>query len=617
MKLSKLYSNKLFHNIKFNTNRDKINIIIGDSKKKETEKDQHNLGKSKILILIDFLLLKKKHSDLFLFTTKLKSDPESPNSGSIIKNSEIIATSDKGSLLFQGYEFYLEILLNSGKYLVIKRTIENPTKISFKHLEKSDEGFICYSDWDEENIPIDKAKSRLNELLNFDFSRNYQLDYRKLVNYSLRMQGDYDYQRNSIFQLSKFKGKDKFWKPLMFALLGFNKEIPLKKYNLENKINDDKNTIKEQKITFDINPTEIDSLVGQKQVKELEYSDLQNEIDSYNFYNQDREIIDNLVGSLENNISALNSQLYNLEYDINKLNQSIKNGFSFDTEKIKTLFEEFNVYFPNQLLKSYEQLVDFNKRITKERNEQIRDSLIKKQLEVTNITTELISLNAQREKYRDILNDSAIIKKYKEYQRKMVKLETEILLINTKLNSIQKIEAKENEIKTTIVKELDGVIEELKSTIASTGNNEKYAKIRRLFSDITRKITHSQAYISMALNQSSNIEFECKYENSAKDEGTTYYKLLCIAFDIAIQSVYSSESYFRFIFHDDAFANLANTRRIDLLKTVREYTKKYNIQYIFSIIKDDIPSNFSYEDDEVILELHDRDDSGKLFYMSF
>ncbi|TGN13455.1 DUF2326 domain-containing protein [Leptospira bandrabouensis] len=617
MKLSKLYSNKPFQNIKFNTNQNKVNIIIGDSKKKETEKDQHNLGKSRILILIDFLLLKKKHSDLFLFTTKSKKDENQQRSESNLDKSKIKADLEKGSLLFQGYEFFLEILLNTGNYLVIKRTIDNPTKISFKHIENTDDSFVCHSVWDEENVPIEKAKERLNELLNFDFSRKFHIDFRKLVNYSLRMQGDYDYQRNSIFQLSKFKGKDKDWKPLMFALLGFNNDIPLRKYNLENKILEYRNLVREQKNTFDIDPTEVDSLVGQKQVKEQEYSELQNEIENFNFYNQDREIIDNLVGNLENNISALNSKLYNVEYDISKLNQSIKNGFSFDTEKIKTLFEEFNVFFPNQLLKSYEQLVDFNKRITQERNEQIRDSLSKKQLEVNKITDELMSLNAEREKYRDILNDIAIIKKYKEYQKKIVKLETELLQIQTKLDSIQKIEAKDIEIKATIGKELEGVIEQLKITISSTEKNEKYTQIRKLFSDITRKITHSPAYISMALNQNSNIEFECKYENSAKDEGTTYYKLLCIAFDIAIQSVYSSESYFRFIFHDDAFANLANTRRIDLLKTVREYSNKYNIQYVFSIIKDDIPPDFTYDDDEVILELHDKNDSGKLFYMNF
>ncbi|MCZ8236811.1 MAG: DUF2326 domain-containing protein [Leptospiraceae bacterium] len=615
MKLSKLYSNKPFHNIRFNTNSNKLNIVIGDAKKKETENDQHNLGKSKILILIDFLLLKKSNPSFF--KEKIKADQKLPNfDGNIIKYENAKDT-QIGTLLFKEYEFYLEILLNDNKYLVIKRTVNNPTKISFKYLENSSEQFIFYSNWDEENIPIDKAKERLNELLNLDFSIKYNEEYRRLVNYSLRMQGDYDFQRNSIFQLSKFRGKDKDWKPLMFALLGFEKEVPLKKYQLEDEIKKSKDFIKEQKITFDIDPGEIDSLVGQKQFKEQEYNELKNEVENFNFYNQDKEIIDKLVGDLENKISALNSQLYNLEYDINKLSQSIKNGFSFDTQKVKSLFEEFNIIFPNQIIKSYEQLVDFNKKITKERNEQIRESLNEKKIEVEIVTKKLIALNEEREKFRDILNDTTIIKKYKEYQRKMVKLEADLLLIQTKLDGIRKIEDKETEIKNTKGRELENTIGQLKNIITHTPANDRYSLIRKVFSEISRKITHSPAYISMVLNKNDNIEFECKYEDSAKDEGNTYYKLLCIAFDLAIQSVYSSESFFRFIFHDDAFSNLANTRRLDLLKTVREYSKKHNIQYIFSIIKDDIPAGFDFEEDETILELNDKDESGKLFYLSF
>lgn len=98
--------------------------------------------------------------------------------------------------------------------------------------------------------------------------------------------------------------------------------------------------------------------------------------------------------------------------------------------------------------------------------------------------------------------------------------------------------------------------------------------------------------------------------------------MLCVAFDLAILAEYSSESYFKFVYHDDVFSNQENKIRIRLLNLIKEYCTKYNIQYILSIIKDDLPRDqndnpIMFTDEEIIMELHDRDNSGKLFKTSF
>src|SRR3972149_5613092 len=98
MKLSKIYSNRdnIFNPIYFN---DGFNVIYGKVKKpKETDTDSHNLGKTLFIHLIDFLLLKELKEGHFLYDNKNE---------------------------FVGFEFYLEILLNSGKYLTIKRGVDN------------------------------------------------------------------------------------------------------------------------------------------------------------------------------------------------------------------------------------------------------------------------------------------------------------------------------------------------------------------------------------------------------------------------------------------------------------------------------------------------------------
>ncbi len=210
-----------FHNLSFITDKGGLNVILGDTKSNDGENKQHNLGKTKLAELLDFMLLKSADKNLFFYkdTTKEK---------------------------FVGYEFFLEILLNSGKFLIIKRTVDTPTKISFRINDARLQDFIFYETFNKV-LSFDNAKKYLNDLLAFDFCIENNENYRRLVNYSLRTQGDYEPKMNTIFQLRKFtKNKDKDWKPLLFSLLGFNGQILKEKYELEENIKEESKTIKTQ-----------------------------------------------------------------------------------------------------------------------------------------------------------------------------------------------------------------------------------------------------------------------------------------------------------------------------------------------------------------------------------
>ena len=128
MKLSKLYCNKPFQNVIFNTQNGKLNVILGDAEKKANAKDSHNLGKTRLVLLIDFLFLKEVDKNYFLLKELKKEGSILPVFvGSQIEFEKINAI-DVGKKLFEGYEFYLEILLNNGQYLTIKRTINQQSK---------------------------------------------------------------------------------------------------------------------------------------------------------------------------------------------------------------------------------------------------------------------------------------------------------------------------------------------------------------------------------------------------------------------------------------------------------------------------------------------------------
>jgi uncharacterized protein YydD (DUF2326 family) len=601
MKLSKLYSNKAFHNTEFNIG---LNVIFADVKAKENDKSSHSIGKTKFIKILDFLLLKKLSgidtpSKYFLTSTK---DP--------ITNI----------LKFYGYEFYLEIILNSGKYLTIKRTVSDSSRVSMKLSDSSVNGFEIPKSWEFENITIDDAKGKLNEYLNFDYIKaNLGLDYRDLISYSLRVPDDGDY--SDLFKLSKFKGGESKWKTFMFSLLGFDNSSVIEKYKIEEEIKQKNRVISEQEEGFNIKSNQKDEVEGFLQVLTKYKQEKIKELDSLNFYNQDDQVIVKLLDEIETKIGELNKHSYNLQFEVKKITESLKNDFSFDFELIKEVFSEVQLHFPEQLSKSYEELIDFNKQITLERKGLLKETLAKKTKELREVKLYLLNLNSEKEKYRDVIQDNSIIKKLKEYQNELIRLEHEIARHEAQLDSIKIIETKKSEI-DQLSDELKIAVQKLSTIIDNTSSNERYVRVRNYFSEFVQYILNYPAIISISKNSNNNVEYSYRVGETKKGDGNTYRKMLCVAFDLAILAEYSNESYFKFVYHDDVFSNQENKIRVRFLRLINEYCTKFNIQYIFSIIKDDLPrdeydSPIIFNNEEIIMELHDKDDSGKLFKTSF
>lgn len=138
------------------------------------------------------------------------------------------------------------------------------------------------------------------------------------------------------------------------------------------------------------------------------------------------------------------------------------------------------------------------------------------------------------------------------------------------------------------------------------------------------------AVLSWKINTNDNVEFLSPKVKSkindkldtAKDEGNTYMKLLCVAFDLSILSTYNPESYYRFVYHDDVLSQQDNGIKTRLLLLVDELTKQLNLQYILSAIKSDLPVGnndmpIKFAEEDIVLKLHDKDSTGTLFGFEF
>ena len=491
MKLRKIYSNDetQFHNVEFHNG---LNVIIGEiTDKSKTDKDTHNLGKTLLISLIDFLLLKQIPDKSKFFLTK-------------------------GG--FENQVFFAELELNNGQYLIIRRSVDHQSRISFKLSAHKMIDFETEILYDYENIPLEAAQEKLNKYLGFDVLPKWS--YRKSVTYFLRSQHDY----RDVFRLDKFKGKDKNWKPFMFDLLGFNSEVIKEKYELDDDISDLEKKIDtlKQEINIDIN--ERDKVAGLLSIKLDEKEEISTKIDKFNFYESDEKVNTELVEDIDVKIQILNAQRYGLSAEIKKIEDSLSVPQSaIDLDKLKRLYSDADIYFSDQLTNDYESLLQFKDSITKERNKFLQENLAEFLSKYEALSLELKNLESQKERLLEYLTEKDSYFKFKELQKQLSSIEANIMQLQEKLNSIDKTSQYTKELE-----EKESEVENKSNEIQSSIDEQKHAEIRKIFNYIIKEILGVNALLSLKLNKNGNVEFEATIQNpeslaiTDQDGGSTY-----------------------------------------------------------------------------------------------
>ncbi|PSV38019.1 DUF2326 domain-containing protein [Photobacterium sp. GB-210] len=593
MKLSKIYSNKneLFNSVEFNEG---LNVIFAEIRLPENQdKDTHNLGKSKLMELIDYCLLKERKQSFFLFKYFDK---------------------------FKDFVFFLELKLNSGKYLTVRRSVSANSKISIKRhsVKYQDFTFSGESDWDYFDIPIDTAKLILDA--DFNLKSISPWDYRTALNYALRNQDDF----SDIFKLSNFLGRHLYWKPYIGKILGFNSDNLKRNYELAYDIEKSKELLFELRADIgEILGDEEEVLTGLLDIKNKEAESLQEQLDTFNFDKADADNIHRLVAEIDEDVAELNKVKYYLSANIKKLNNTLEDvKVNFKISPTQKLFEEAGILFDGQIKKSYEELLEFNRKITTERKKYVKAKVKELEEELYKVSTALEEMNESRSKRLVYLNKIGAFDKYKEVTAMLLSLKTEINDINRKLSLSEKISSTKEKIATDESEQLivKGLIRDNREEVtkAETGI---YKSIKTTFSSFVSIVLDKNGFISTKQNKEGNLEFYAGIigdigEQTGESDGHTYRKILCMGYDLAVNFSYSHLDFVRFIYHDGGLETLDERKKRAFLNFVRTNLEQFGTQYILTVINSDMPQGVKFTDEEVVLTLHDDGPSGRLFKMS-
>ena len=597
MKLVRLYANEkeIFPEIPFGPG---LNVILAEVRVPEDgTKSDHNLGKTLLTRLLDFMLLKEVDGEFFT-----RKHPDR----------------------FEGFVFFLEILLPDGKtHTTIRRAAQGDTKIALKlHGQLDDSSPLLDAEeesWDHWNIPIVKAKDILNGWLAFDAFPGW--DYRKGLSYFLRTQNDY----RDVFRVEKFqRSADIYWKPYMADLLGLPGDMILAKYESDRLAEGSQEAAKVLRGNSGYTESDGDRLSAEISLSESAIQRKTAQLQEFSFHEMEMDVSDDLVKNVEAGIRESEQKVYYTKRDLQAAHDGLASPLEFNLNEIKCTYEECALVLPELLVRSYEELVEFNRKLASERNKYLKQRIKSLELALAKESEAHKTLSEQRQRYLEVFKNQESLQRFKALQLELVRSEESLGQLRQHMARVEEM-TKLQEKALAARQESDRLTSEIKRRIHPP--SERYRFIRERFQKIADEFLHVPAVLFVKQNELGNLDFHVEVkqtggtgEFSSEADGTTFKKLLCMAFDLAVIAEYAGNRFYHFIYHDGALEGEDDRKKIALLKLVHRLCSEFGIQYILSAIQHELPRNaddsvYEFASGEVVRKLHDDGDQGRLFRM--
>lgn len=592
MKLSKIYSNfpGTFGPIEFSRG---LNVVLAEIRQPDNRrKDTHNLGKTTLCRLLDFCLLSRRDPKFFLFRHLDR---------------------------FRDYVFFLEVEIEEGNFVTIRRSVAEPSKISLKRHDVSYDEHRGPSaeTWDHQAVSFERARDILDGALDWRVLQPWS--FRKMLGYVLRSQDDY----GEMFQLRKFASSHSEWKPFLAQILGFDASRVTQHYEIEARRDTVRATAEALRSELGETIEDVSKIEGLLHLKQRDADKMQAQLDAFDFREHDIAKTESLVDEIDTRISELNKRRYVLNQSRKKIASSIgEDKILFDPEQADSLFKEVGVLFPGQLKKDFQQLIAFNKAITEERRGYLREEQQDIAREITSINVELDELGKRRSGTLAYLGDTDFFDKYKRLSGELIALRADIATFERRRVSLHRLQELRRDIRA-LTDTLSALQADIEMDVERQNSDQAslFSTIRLFFSEIVEEVIDRKALLSVSTNQHGHLEFRAEILDSAgnstsADLGFTYRKLLCIAFDLAVLRAYLGERFTRFVYHDGALESLDDRKKTNLIQVIRRYASM-GLQPVISLIDSDLPPH-SFEmpvfsASEICLALNDEGPNGRLF----
>lgn len=271
------------------------------------------------------------------------------------------------------------------------------------------------------------------------------------------------------------------------------------------------------------------------------------------------------------------------------------------------------------------QLISFNRAITDERRGYLQEERAEVEAELKRVNAELNILGKRRSESLSFLSVTDVFSKYKQVADEMVTLRADINSLERQRGFLRRLQELRTEIRA-LTERRDQLQSDIEADVEQQNSDKEslFSTIRLFFNEIVEEVISRKALLSASPNKEGHLEFRAEIldesgNTTSADLGHTYRKLLCIAFDMALLRAHLDDKFPRFVYHDGVLESLDDRKKEKLLMVIRQYAD-LGLQPTITLIDSDLPPRGEngapvFDQDEIVLTLHDESDEGRLFKM--
>lgn len=263
--------------------------------------------------------------------------------------------------------------------------------------------------------------------------------------------------------------------------------------------------------------------------------------------------------------------------------------------------------------------------MTHERNVALRGRLRALAAEEQSLAERKLELDEKRSAQLRFIRSTDTFDKFKELQKDLTHQRANLVYLDEQRKRLERVAETAREVREA-ERDRGRIVDEIKAMVSRP--TPVFKKFAEVFNSYCQRVLNHDGIFFFSVNSSNNFDYQIGLAivgqaavTSSLSEGTSYKKLLCALFDLALLKVYEDAPFFHFVYHDGIFEALDDRKKRALLEIIREQIASKKTQYILTLIDSDMPRDaagkkLTFANDEIVLRLHDDGNDGRLFKMA-
>lgn len=315
---------------------------------------------------------------------------------------------------------------------------------------------------------------------------------------------------------------------------------------------------------------------------------LEKGLENYQF-GENTQDLEGKIKNLNARISHLNKEHLYIATKFKDLQESLKIAIDVDPEEVSVLYSQMYSEFSKFIKKSLDEVVQFRKQISSNRNRFLKERESQYQNKLESIQSEVAALETERSKFYKMLDELSAFDALKNAYNNLVE---EKANLSGQLSYVEQLDYIENAIATKK--------SSVSKTVAEIVKNKDKLEcvvegIKEVFLDL---VDGSVDTDSSDTNPYFNIEAKAKQNSPLKltievprggSLGKGRFKILAFDMTVFISSLYRNKNLPSFLIHDGVFHAIAHKTRIKYLNYInRRLSTIKGAQYIVTVNEDEI-----------------------------